>query len=166
MADRILGMGTVTRDISEARRVTDELRLSEERFRLMIDEAPIGMALVSLDGRFSRVNRVLCDIVGYTRGIVGGAEGDAVDGSRLGDCPRCGRSVIEGTRGFGCSGWKDGCPFVLWKEYKGGRLEVGAFQAVHCRPGEWVRYGSPGPEGAEYIAVCLPAFSPDAAHRD
>jgi hypothetical protein len=40
------------------------------------------------------------------------------------------------------------------------------FQAAHCRPGEWVQYGSPGPEGAEYIAVCLPAFSPDAPHRD
>jgi len=47
-----------------------------------------------------------------------------------------------------------------------GQLEVGAFQAVHCRPGEWVRYSSPGPEGAEYIAVCLPAFSPATVHRD
>jgi DNA topoisomerase-3 len=69
--------------------------------------------------------RFMADISGYTRGIVGGADGDAVDASRLGDCPRCGRPVIEGTRGFGCSGWKDGCPFVLWKEYKGGRLEGG-----------------------------------------
>jgi PAS domain S-box-containing protein len=64
--DRILGMGTVTRDISEARRITEQLRDSEERFRLTIDEAPIGMALVSLDGRFTRVNRVFCDIVGYS----------------------------------------------------------------------------------------------------
>jgi len=64
--DRVLGMGTVTRDISEARRVTEKLRESEERFRLMIDEAPIGMALVSLDGRFTRVNRELCEIVGYS----------------------------------------------------------------------------------------------------
>jgi len=63
--DRILGMGTITRDISESRRITKDLQDSEERFRLTIDEAPIGMALVSLDGRFMRVNRVLCDIVGY-----------------------------------------------------------------------------------------------------
>ena len=63
---QVLGIGTVTRDISEARRASDQLRDSEERFRLTIDEAPIGMALVALDGRFIRVNRVLCDIVGYS----------------------------------------------------------------------------------------------------
>jgi PAS domain S-box-containing protein len=63
---RVLGMGTVTRDISEARRASAQLRESEERFRLTIDEAPIGMALVALDGRFIRVNRALCDIVGYS----------------------------------------------------------------------------------------------------
>jgi mannose-6-phosphate isomerase-like protein (cupin superfamily) len=55
---------------------------------------------------------------------------------------------------------------TLVVEHEGGRLGVGAFQAVHSRPGEWVRYSSPGAEGAEYIAVCLPAFSPGAAHRD
>ncbi len=63
---QVLGMGTVTRDISEARRASAQLRDSEEQFRLTIDEAPIGMALVALDGRFVRVNRVLCDIVGYS----------------------------------------------------------------------------------------------------
>jgi len=84
---RVLGSGTVTRDITEARRITEErerllareqsarrdletanaqLRESEERFRLTIDDAPIGMALVALDGQFVRVNRVLCQITGYT----------------------------------------------------------------------------------------------------
>jgi PAS domain S-box-containing protein len=84
---RILGMATITRDISDARRISDEreqllareqearreaeianegLRESEERFRLAIDEAPIGMSLVGLDGRFIRVNRVLCEITGYS----------------------------------------------------------------------------------------------------
>jgi PAS domain S-box-containing protein len=53
------------RDISERKRIERELQESEERFRLTIDEAPIGMALVALDGRFVRVNRVLCEIVGY-----------------------------------------------------------------------------------------------------
>ncbi|HEX7941109.1 MAG TPA: PAS domain S-box protein, partial [Gemmatimonadaceae bacterium] len=84
---RILGIGTVTRDVTRERRIADEregllaseraarhdleaanahLRELEERFRLAVDEAPIGMALVSLDGHFVRVNRVLCEITGYT----------------------------------------------------------------------------------------------------
>jgi len=55
---------------------------------------------------------------------------------------------------------------MLRVEYEGGVLEVGPGQAVVTQPGEWVRYSSPGPEGAEYVAVCLPAFSPDTVHRD
>jgi len=51
---------------SEPRRAEDELRESEERFRDVIEHAPIGMALTSPDGRFIRVNRALCEIVGYT----------------------------------------------------------------------------------------------------
>jgi mannose-6-phosphate isomerase-like protein (cupin superfamily) len=51
-------------------------------------------------------------------------------------------------------------------EHNRGVLEVGAGQAVIARRGEWVRYSTPDPEGAEYIAVCLPAFTLDAAHRD
>ena len=54
------------RDISERKRIEQALQESEERFRLTIDEAPIGMALVALDGRFVRVNRALCEIVGYS----------------------------------------------------------------------------------------------------
>ncbi len=45
-------------------------------------------------------------------------------------------------------------------------LEVYAGQAVVTHAGEWVRYSTPEPEGAEYIAVCLPAFSPATVHRD
>jgi mannose-6-phosphate isomerase-like protein (cupin superfamily) len=45
-------------------------------------------------------------------------------------------------------------------------MSVAAGQAVHTFPGEWVRYSTPGAEGCEYIAVCLPAFSPDTVHRD
>jgi len=47
-----------------------------------------------------------------------------------------------------------------------GVLRVAAGQAVIANRGEWVRYSTPGPEGAEYIAVCLPAFSPETVHRD
>ncbi|HAN91763.1 MAG TPA: hypothetical protein DCQ33_06740 [Nitrospira sp.] len=50
----------------EAEAASEKLRVSEERFRLTIDEAPIGMALVALDGRFVRVNHALCEIVGYS----------------------------------------------------------------------------------------------------
>ena len=49
---------------------------------------------------------------------------------------------------------------------KEGTLDVKAGQAVITRRGEWVQYSTPGPEGAEYIAVCLPAFSPATVHRD
>jgi mannose-6-phosphate isomerase-like protein (cupin superfamily) len=55
---------------------------------------------------------------------------------------------------------------TLKVEYESGMLEVGAGQALVCKPGEWVRYSTPGSEGAEYIAVCLPAFSPATVHRD
>jgi mannose-6-phosphate isomerase-like protein (cupin superfamily) len=51
-------------------------------------------------------------------------------------------------------------------EHEGGVLDVQAGQAVVTRAGEWVRYSSPGPDGAEYVAVCLPAFAMDAVHRD
>jgi quercetin dioxygenase-like cupin family protein len=49
-------------------------------------------------------------------------------------------------------------------EYEGGAMDVGAGQAVIAAAGEWVRYSTP--DGAEYIAVCLPAFGPDIVHRD
>ena len=49
-------------------------------------------------------------------------------------------------------------------EHEGGTLVVKAGQAVHTPAGEWIRYSTP--EGAEYVAVCLPAFWPDGAHRD
>src|SRR5438045_2113222 len=49
--------------------------------------------------------------------------------------------------------------------YKGGHLDVNAGQAVIAHSGEWVQYSTPGEEGAEYIAVCVPAFSPATVHR-
>ena len=48
----------------------------------------------------------------------------------------------------------------------GAVIEVREGQAVITHRGEWVQYSTPGPEGAQYIAVCLPAFSPDLVHRD
>jgi len=51
-------------------------------------------------------------------------------------------------------------------ESRDGVLDVHAGQAVIARRGEWVRYSTPGTEGAEYVAVCLPAFGPETVHRD
>ena len=51
-------------------------------------------------------------------------------------------------------------------EYEDGVLEVRSGQAVVTEPGEWIRYSSPEPGGAEYIAVCVPAFSPETVRRD
>jgi hypothetical protein len=51
-------------------------------------------------------------------------------------------------------------------EHSGGALDVQAGQAVVAHGGEWVRYSTPGDDGAEYIAVCLPAFSIETVHRD
>ena len=55
---------------------------------------------------------------------------------------------------------------VLRVEHRDGAFHVAAGQAVIAPKGEWVRYSTPEPEGAEYIAVCSPAFTLDAAHRD
>ena len=54
---------------------------------------------------------------------------------------------------------------ALVVEFDGGRMTVTAGQGVHAKPGEWVRYRTPG-GGAEYISVCLPAFAPGIVHRD
>lgn len=53
---------------------------------------------------------------------------------------------------------------TLRVESRDGSLDVGTGQAVAVRAGEWVRYSTP--QGATYVAVCLPAFSPDTVHRD
>jgi ethanolamine utilization protein EutQ len=55
---------------------------------------------------------------------------------------------------------------MLRVEHKAGTLDVHAGQAVVAHAGEWIRYSTPGAEGAEYIAVCLPAFSMETVHRD
>jgi ethanolamine utilization protein EutQ len=55
---------------------------------------------------------------------------------------------------------------VLRVEHKGGIVDVPAGQAIIAHRGEWVRYSTPDTAGAEYIAVCSPAFTLDGAHRD
>jgi mannose-6-phosphate isomerase-like protein (cupin superfamily) len=55
---------------------------------------------------------------------------------------------------------------TLHVQHAGGAFDVRAGQAVIARRGEWVQYSSPEPEGAEYVAVCVPAFSPETVRRD
>jgi mannose-6-phosphate isomerase-like protein (cupin superfamily) len=55
---------------------------------------------------------------------------------------------------------------LLRVEHKDGLTDVRAGQAIVTAPGEWIRYSTPEPDGAEYVAVCLPAFSPTTVHRD
>src|SRR5690242_21889331 len=55
---------------------------------------------------------------------------------------------------------------MLRVTHKGGVFDVNAGQAIIAHKGEWVQYSTPGLDGAEYIAVCLPAFSPSTVHRD
>ena len=55
---------------------------------------------------------------------------------------------------------------MLRIESESGTLDVRAGQAVVTAPGEWVRYSTPEADGAEYVAVCLPAFTPETVHRD
>ena len=66
-----------------------------------------------------------------------------------------GRPLLRSLPGMGST-----CP------HREGVLDVPAGQAIVTRAGEWVQYSTPGAEGAEYIAVCLPAFSPQTVHRD
>ena len=55
---------------------------------------------------------------------------------------------------------------MLRVEHRGGAVEVRAGEAVVAHRGEWIRYSTPESDGAEYIAVCVPAFSPATVHRD
>jgi mannose-6-phosphate isomerase-like protein (cupin superfamily) len=76
------------------------------------------------------------------------------------------------------SGWTEPAQTPEFDEYtvvlrgslhvklKDGEFDVAAGQAIITHGGEWVQYSTPGPEGAEYIAVCLPAFSPATVHRE
>ena len=79
----------------------------------------------SLDPR-----QFMSEITQYTAGLIRSGDTVAVDESKLGECPRCGRPVIEGKRDFGCSGWREGCPFVLWREYKGELLRIGQIREL------------------------------------
>ena len=87
-------------------------------------------------------------------------------------------SAVSVARMVSPSGWVEPGQTPEFEEYtivlKGmlrvktsaGEIDVHAGEAIISHPGEWVQYSSPNPEGAEYIAVCYPAFSMDTVHRD
>ena len=75
---RVMGASTVARDVTERKRAADALAEAEERFRGAFDDAPIGMALIGLDGRFTRVNEAMCEITGYPRDRLEGRNVDSV----------------------------------------------------------------------------------------
>ncbi|MGR9085799.1 MAG: DNA topoisomerase 3 [Gammaproteobacteria bacterium] len=64
-------------------------------------------------------DRFMFEIADFTRSMLKAANGDEIDDSRWGDCPLCGKAVIEGRKGYGCGDWKNGCRFVLWKRSYG-----------------------------------------------
>jgi len=72
----------------------------------------------------------MAGINGYIRGLIECGLKEAVDGSRWGSCPLCGRDVVKGNRAYGCSGWKEGCAFVLEPEYKGVNLTARQVQML------------------------------------
>jgi ethanolamine utilization protein EutQ len=55
---------------------------------------------------------------------------------------------------------------TLRVEHENGHMDINSGQAVIAQKGEWVRYSTPASEGAEYVAICVPAFSPASVHRD
>jgi DNA topoisomerase-3 len=64
-------------------------------------------------------DQFMAEIIQFTRKIKDQSDRPLYDQSRLGDCPVCGKPIIEGRKGYGCSDWKAGCKFVLWKEMVG-----------------------------------------------
>jgi DNA topoisomerase-3 len=69
-------------------------------------------------------------IVSYTRGLIESSSFAKLDTTRLGECPLCGKEVIKGKTAYGCSGWKEGCKFVLESEYKGLKLTHNQVQVL------------------------------------
>lgn len=72
-------------------------------------------------------NLFMDEIVSYTKEIIHNSDANKIDIKTLGPCPKCKKEVIEGKKGYGCSGWKEGCTFVLWKDYKG--INIGQSEA-------------------------------------
>ncbi len=75
-------------------------------------------------------NQFMNEIYGYTKELIETSNLTEIDPNQLGPCPLCNSSVIQGKKGFGCSQWKKGCTFVLWREYKGVTLSTNHIQKL------------------------------------
>src|SRR5215469_10460194 len=76
-------------------------------------------------------------------------------------------AVMESPSGWSEPGQRpDFDEYTVVLESEEGSVSVSAGQAIHVRAGEWIRYSSPGANGARYVSVCIPAFSPETVHRD
>jgi len=75
--------------------------------------------LKKIEHNYYDPDRFMAEIIQFTQKIKDESDKPLYDPSRLGDCPLCGHPVIEGRKGYGCSDWKAGCQFVLWKEIYG-----------------------------------------------
>jgi DNA topoisomerase III len=93
--------------------------------------------------------RFMTEIADYTRRILDGSGQDGLDDQRWGDCPRCGRPVIQGRQAFGCSGWRDGCPFVLQPSWQGQPLTLEEIRRLLQR--RWLLAARPSSEGHDVI---------------
>ncbi|MFA7368706.1 MAG: DNA topoisomerase, partial [Kiritimatiellales bacterium] len=69
-------------------------------------------------------------ICGYIRGLIQNSASGRLDSARMGSCPLCGKEVIKGRTAYGCSGWKEGCAFVLSPDYKGLSLTPNQIQIL------------------------------------
>ena len=77
-----------------------------------------------------------------------------------------GHTSVSVARMTSSEGWKEPGQRPNFEEHEHGSIDVHAGEAVLVKPKEWVRYSTPNTDGAQYIAVCIPAFSPDTVNRD
>ena len=74
---------------------------------------------MTIERREAEASDFMDGIFSYTRGLIESSTSAKLDTDRWGDCPLCGKEIVKGKHAYGCSGWKDGCPFVLETNYKG-----------------------------------------------
>jgi DNA topoisomerase-3 len=80
-------------------------------------------------GKFS-AEAFMSGIAQFTVDLISGSDISKIDYENYGNCPKCKSSVIKGNRGYGCSRWREGCSFVVWKDYKGMSLNEGQIRSL------------------------------------
>ncbi|MDP2902205.1 MAG: DNA topoisomerase 3 [Methylovulum sp.] len=90
--------------------------ISDERLKSAAMTGEWEAKLKQMERNAYDPEQFIAEIIQFTQNIKAAADKPLYDDSRLGDCPLCQKPVIEGRKGYGCSDWKNGCQFVLWKE--------------------------------------------------